>query len=130
MPPPPASPIGSQSRSYVDDTELAGLYARATVFAFLSEYEGFGFPPLEAMAAGVPAVVGDTPVARELYLNAAWRVNVADVPGIADAITMLLQHPETRATLLARAADRLTRFTWERAAEETLTILDRVGRRP
>ena len=116
-------------RAYVDDVELASLYARATVFAFLSEYEGFGFPPLEAMAAGVPAVVGDTPVARELYLDAARRVRVDDVPGIAAAISALLEHADERAALLGAAADRLPRFTWERAAEETLAILERAGAR-
>ena len=117
-------------RAYVDDAELATLYARAMVFVFLSEYEGFGFPPLEAMAAGVPAVVGDTPVARELYLDAAWRVKVDDVPAIAGAITTLLESEEARAALLANAAARLPCFTWERAAGETLAILDRAGRQP
>ena len=113
--------------AYVDDAELATLYARALVFVFLSEYEGFGFPPFEAMAAGVPAIVGDTPVARELYLDAAWRVNVGDVAGIAGAITTLLENADARAALLASAAERLPRFTWERAAGETLAILDRAG---
>lgn len=117
-------------RAYVDDAELAALYARAMVFVFLSEYEGFGFPPFEAMAAGVPTVVGDTPVARELYLDAAWRVHVSDVPGIAGAIIALLENADARAALLTRAAERLPRFTWERAAGETLTILDRAGRLP
>jgi len=95
---------------------------------FLSEYEGFGFPPLEAMAAGVPVVVGDTPVARELYLDAARRVDVGDLPGIADAITTLLENADARADLLALGAERILRFTWERAAGETLTILERAGR--
>jgi glycosyltransferase involved in cell wall biosynthesis len=53
-------------RSYVEEPALAGLYARASVFAFLSEYEGFGLTPLEALAAGVAPVVLDTPVAREV----------------------------------------------------------------
>ena len=79
------------------------------------------------MAAGVPAVVGDTPVARELYLDAARRVRVDDVRGIAAAITALLEHADERAALLGAAADRLPRFTWERAAEETLAILERAG---
>ena len=114
-------------RAYIDDAELAALYARAMVFVFLSEYEGFGFPPLEAMAAGVPVVVGDTPVARELYLDAARRVDVGDVPRIAGAITALLENAEERAALLALGAERITRFTWERAAGETLAILERAG---
>ncbi len=61
----------SNLRSYVPDAELASLYARAAVFVFLSEYEGFGLTPLEALRAGVPIVVLDTPVAREVYGDAA-----------------------------------------------------------
>ena len=117
-------------RAYVDDAELTTLYARAMVFVFLSEYEGFGLPPLEAMAAGVPTIVGDTPVAREIYLDAARRVEVGDIPAITAAITTLLENTNARAALLASAAARLPRFTWERAAGETLTILDRAGRQP
>ena len=65
-----ACPIASSSPSYVT-TRAGALYARASVFAFLSEYEGFGLTPLEALAAGVPIVVLDTPVAREVYGPAA-----------------------------------------------------------
>ncbi len=115
-------------RSYVDDAELETLYARAMVFVFLSEYEGFGFPPFEAMAAGVPAVVGDTAVARELYLDAAQRLSVGDVSGVADAIGTLLEDQHARATLLAAAAQRLPRFSWERAAADTLRVLEHAGR--
>jgi len=57
-------------------------------------------------------------------------VHVGDVPGIAGAILALLENADARAALLARAAERLPRFTWERAAGETLTILDRAGRLP
>ena len=61
--------------AFVDDARLRALYAEASAFAFLSEYEGFGLTPLEALAAGVPPVVLDTPVAREVYGRgrATWR---------------------------------------------------------
>ena len=61
------------------------LYARASVFAFLSEYEGFGLTPLEALAAGVPPVVLDTPVAREVYGDAAVFVRRGDICAAAAA---------------------------------------------
>src|SRR5207244_8894235 len=57
-------------KSYVTEAELEALYARAAVFVFLSEYEGFGLTPLEALSAGVPIVVLDTPIAREVYGDA------------------------------------------------------------
>ena len=53
-------------KQYVSEEDLTSLYGRAAVFVFLSEYEGFGLTPLEALSAGVPIVVLDTPVAREL----------------------------------------------------------------
>jgi glycosyltransferase involved in cell wall biosynthesis len=115
-------------RAFVDEAELTALFGQAMVFVFLSEYEGFGFPPLEAMSAGVPAVVGDTPVARELYRDTARRVDVGDVPGIAAAITALLENAEERAALNTAAAQWLPRFTWERAAAETLTVIEGAGR--
>jgi glycosyltransferase involved in cell wall biosynthesis len=114
-------------RAYVDEAELWSLYGRAAAFVFLSEYEGFGFAPLEAMAAGVPAIVGDTAVAREIYGDAARLVGVEDVPAIADAILEVVRNDETRARLRAAAARRLPRFTWARAAAETLTVLETVG---
>lgn len=115
-------------RDYVDETELWTLYRRATVFVFLSEYEGFGFAPLEAMAAGLPPIVGDTAVARELYVDAARRVGVRDVQAVTDAMLDLLQNPGARQTLLAAAVKRLPYFTWARAAAETLAVLEAVGR--
>ena len=60
-----------QWRSYIPDGDLSSLYASASTFVFLSDYEGFGLTPLEAMAAGIPTVVLDTPIAREIYGTAA-----------------------------------------------------------
>ena len=109
-------------RSYVSDSELGELYRRATVFAFLSEYEGFGLPPLEAMSAGVPVVVADTPVARELYGEAALFVPVADTTATAAAIQTLLADPGIRDRLRQRAAALLPAFAWTRAADEMLDV--------
>jgi glycosyltransferase involved in cell wall biosynthesis len=114
-------------KSYVSESELTRLYAKATVFVFLSEYEGFGFPPLEAMAAGIPTIVGDTEVARELYMSASIRVPVDDVIAIAAGIRQLLQDSGERATLLSAAAARLPHFTWKRAAADTLRLLGHAG---
>jgi glycosyltransferase involved in cell wall biosynthesis len=116
-------------RSYVSDAELASLYARASAFAFLSEYEGFGLTPLEALSAGVPIVVLDTPVAREVYGQAAIYVSPADAVGGAAAAlrTLVTAGGGTHATV-AHAADLLARYSWDRAAETTLAGIEAVAR--
>ena len=114
-------------KSYIPEAELTALYSRAMVFVFLSEYEGFGLPPLEAMAAGVPTVVGDTPVARELYLSASRLVAVHDIPAIANHLTTLLEDPQARVSLLKASTALIDRFSWHRAASKTLALLEQAG---
>ncbi len=75
-----AAPGRIRIRDWVDDAELRALYERAAAFAFLSEYEGFGLTPLEALAAGIPPVVLDTAVAREVLGDAALYVTGAGRP--------------------------------------------------
>ncbi len=128
-----AGGIGSRVTflSYVGEAELAALYRRATVFAWLSEYEGFGLTPLEALAAGVPVVAGDIPVAREVYGRAARHVPVGDPAAVADALVEVLTRRDVRAGLLAEARPLLARYTWARAAAETFAILEgAAARRP
>jgi glycosyltransferase involved in cell wall biosynthesis len=113
-------------RSYVDDQTLADLYARASVFAFPSEYEGFGLTPLEALSAGVPPVVLDTPIATEIYGGAARYVQhrepVADRLG--DAIVQLLTEQSRRNDVLRHAPDILSRYRWDKTAAEVLEVLE------
>lgn len=116
-------------RHYVTDEELASLYARASAFAFLSSYEGFGLTPLEALAAGVPIVVADTPVAREVYGDAAAFVPLHDVDATAAALSGFLTDPATTAAQLARAPSVLARYSWTTAADRTLAEIERVARR-
>jgi glycosyltransferase involved in cell wall biosynthesis len=111
-------------RSYVDDETLQGLYRRASVFAFLSEYEGFGLTPLEALAAGVAPVVFDTPVAREVYGPAAEYVRDLSAQTVGDVLTRLLTRSEARDAILGRAAAVLDRYSWDRAADATLRALE------
>ena len=112
---------------YVDDHQLAQLHARAALFAWLSEYEGFGLTPLEALAAGVPAVVGDIPVAREIYGDAARYVPLDDPDAIAAGMVELLTDPSARAAILAEREATLDRYTWRRAATDTLAVLEAVA---
>jgi glycosyltransferase involved in cell wall biosynthesis len=116
-------------RSYVAEDELAALYGGASVFAFLSEYEGFGLTPLEALAAGVPIVVLDTPIAREVYGEAAVYVEADDIEGTAAQLRRLLREPHAGRAVLDRAPAVLSRYSWDRAAERTLEHLERIAAR-
>jgi glycosyltransferase involved in cell wall biosynthesis len=109
---------------YVSDDELRDLYARARAFAFLSEYEGLGMTPLEALAAGVPPVVLDTAVARETLGDAALYLPAGDIRAAARALERALFDEPTRATIVAAAPATLARYRWPRAARDTLAVLE------
>ena len=114
-------------RSYVPDDDLADAFSRASAFAFLSEYEGFGLPPLEALAAGIPPVVLDTPVAREVCGAAACYVAPGDVAGTAAALVDLLGSDAARARVLAEAPAVLSRYAWPATATRTMEALEAAG---
>jgi len=112
-------------RSYVDDAVLSSLYGRASVFAFLSEYEGFGLTPLEALADGVPPLVLDTAVARETCGAAARYVSPsASNADIAVALEDLLTNESARQDVLRHRGDVLRRYDWNLAAAATLSVLE------
>jgi glycosyltransferase involved in cell wall biosynthesis len=110
---------------YASDERLGELYGRARGFAFLSEYEGLGLTPLEALSAGVPPVLFDTPIARESCGDAALYVRQGDHRGVSQAIERLLFDDSTHDALVAAAGGALAKYDWSRAARETLALLDR-----
>jgi glycosyltransferase involved in cell wall biosynthesis len=110
---------------YISDERLCELYSRARVFAFLSEYEGLGMTPLEALAAGVPSVLLDTAVARESCGDAALYVPLGDLTQTAQALERALVDNSLRARLLAAAPAVLARYRWPEAATRTLDAIER-----
>jgi glycosyltransferase involved in cell wall biosynthesis len=110
-------------RSYVPDEMLHGLYRRARAFVFLSEYEGFGLTPIEALAARVPIVVLDTPVAREVYGDAALYVATPDPAMTHAAIERALFDDAERARILDASVGLLQRYSWNACAERVLQVL-------
>lgn len=126
-----AEQIEAQVRchEYVGEEQLAALYAAARAFAFLSEYEGLGLTPLEALAAGIPPVLLDTAVARESCGDAAVYVPVSDLPATTRALEAVLFDDRVRERILAAAPAQLAKYSWPRAASETLAVLENVGAR-
>jgi glycosyltransferase involved in cell wall biosynthesis len=112
-----------RARQYVSDAELSSLYARASAFAFLSEYEGFGLTPLEAMSAGMPVVVLDTEIAREIYGPAAEYVPHPEPPLIAAALERVLTDAAERQKLVEAGKAQVERYSWDECAHRTLQVL-------
>lgn len=110
-------------RDYVSEHELAQAYAKAGVFAFLSEYEGFGLTPLEAMRHRLPTVVLDTEVAHEVYGEGARYVPHGDAMAVADAIVDLLRDPAARAAQIAAGDAVVERYRWADTARQTWQAL-------
>ena len=104
----------------VDDRTLPGLMAAADLFCYPSLYEGFGLPPLEAMAAGTPCIVGEYPAAREVVGDAAERFEPTDVDALAAVLERLGNDEGARRRLSVKGRARATDFTWERTARATL----------
>ncbi len=116
-------------RPYVSDGELATLYAQATAFAFLSDYEGFGLTPLEALALDIPIVVLDTAVAREVYGDAARYVTTLDAASVADGLAQVLFDEAARSRWRDAGRARVARYSWSACAARTLEVLTACGSR-
>lgn len=114
-------------RSYVSDDELRQLYTEASAFVFLSEYEGFGLTPLEALAAGLPVLLLDTPVAREVYGDAATYVARPDPALVATGLHAALFDVGERERARHAAMRVLSRYSWATFAEQVLKVLVEVG---
>jgi glycosyltransferase involved in cell wall biosynthesis len=118
---------GVRYLGHVDDATLGALYRSAAVLAFPSLYEGFGLPLLEAMAHGVPAVVGNAGALPELGDGAAVLVDPEDVASIAAGLERVLADASLREKLSAAGKRRAAGFTWERAAVATHEVLRRIA---
>jgi len=104
---------------FVDDDALALRYAAADVAVFLSDYEGFGLPALEAMARGVPVVASGAPALGEIFGEAALLVEPRDEGAVAGAIQRVLENPALRADLIRRGRALAARYSWKEAADQT-----------
>lgn len=112
---------------WVGDDDRAGLLAGATVLAYPSRYEGFGFPPLEALAAGIPVVATTAGALPEVLGDAAVLVPVGDADALAEALAGLVDDPTARVASVARGRLRAERYRWDRSADEMVSLYHRVA---
>jgi len=101
---------------YVPDADLVALYNAAAVFVYPSLFEGFGLPPLEAMACGTPVVCSDTSAFPEVVGDAALTVDPRNPEALADAIATVLSDTDLRAGLAAAGLRRAAHFSWQTTA--------------
>ncbi len=109
---------------------LRVFHELATAFVFPSLYEGFGLPPLEAMASGTPVIASQVSSLPEVVGGAAMLVNPENVFDIARGIEEVLLNAELREELITRGRRQAARFSWARTAQEVLAVYDEAGRRP
>jgi glycosyltransferase involved in cell wall biosynthesis len=112
---------------YVSDDDLPALYSGAAVFVFPSFLEGFGLPPLEAMACGTPVVCSNATSLPEVVGDAGLLVHPGSVEAMAEALLRILSEPDLRATLASRALQRAAQFSWRAAAQQTRDVYRRVS---
>jgi glycosyltransferase involved in cell wall biosynthesis len=112
---------------YVPDDQLAVLYRLAAVFVFPSLYEGFGLPPLEAMASGTPVVTSNVSSLPEVVGDAAVLVDPHDVDSIVAGLRSVLTDPVRAEEMRRKGLERAREFSWERSVAKTLEVYKRIG---
>ncbi|MBA7618475.1 D-inositol-3-phosphate glycosyltransferase [subsurface metagenome] len=113
-------------KEYIDEKYLGSLYANADLFIWLSEYEGFGLPPLEAMTYGTPVITTKAGSLPETVGNAALFIeNPKNIKEIRRKINMVLNNKELREKLIKKGLEQTKKFSWQKTASETLRIMNK-----
>ena len=107
---------------FVPDEDLAPLYSDALAFLYLSLYEGFGLPPLEAMQCGTPVITSNTSSLPEVVGEAGIMLSPNDVDGLCNAIFELYMKPDIREALSLKSLKQSEKFTWEKTLQETINV--------
>jgi glycosyltransferase involved in cell wall biosynthesis len=121
----PTLPPNARLLGRIDDADLPTLLTAAGAFVYPSLYEGFGLPPLEAMACGTPCLVANGTAIPEVTADAALRVDPLDVADIARGLTKILGDAALRRELRAKGLQHAAGYTWDKTAAKTYQLLSR-----
>jgi len=111
---------------YVDEKDIVALYNAATLFVYPSLYEGFGLPPLEAMACGTPVITSNVSSLPEVVGDAAITVDPYNINGLAEEINKVLGNEVLQKAMIKKGIERAKEFTWEKTARETIRVYEEV----
>ena len=111
---------------YIDRADIAAVYSQAAVFVFPSLYEGFGLPILEAMGCGTPVITSNVSSMPEVAGNAAVLVSPTDAAELSAALESVLGDEGKRGEMRKKGFARVSSFSWERCAKETLEVYRKV----
>lgn len=114
---------------FVKDADLPALYSAATACFYPSKYEGFGLPPLEAMACGCPVLASNTSSMPEVLGEAGWLLSPEDTAGWSEALAQVVGDPVAREEMRQRGLIQAGKFSWEKTARETLAVYDELTAR-
>jgi glycosyltransferase involved in cell wall biosynthesis len=120
-------PAGAIEIGHVPAADLPGLYGAATLVGYASRYEGFGLPPIEAMACGAAVVTTPVPAVTELVGDGAELFRPGDVDGLTETVRQLVHDEPRRIELAKRGSLRVAGLSWLRTAEETADVYRSVG---
>ena len=113
-------------KGYVSDNELTSLMNNAEAFVYVSFYEGFGLPPLEAMSLECPVIVSDIPAHREVCSNAALYADPYDIDDIKNKINDVLLNDKLKQELIIAGKKNIKRFDWLVSAQKVLKNINEI----
>lgn len=111
---------------YVPDAELPALISGAKVYILPSLWEGFGIPVIEAQACGIPVIVSKTSSLPEIVGDSGLLIDPESIGSIADGVKKVLTENQTYSNLVKKGFENIKRFSWEKCAQETLQVLEKV----